>query len=240
MSVHRLLGAIAAYLLIGMAFGAGLPPDRPLGTARLPGPGRANRLRHPRTAARVLQLRRPHVARVRRHRAAPPLRALGDDPRDPGRRPLSRCPARLPGVAGNPPPRHRRRTLTSAVGAGSDERLERGQARRQRGGVVPPAASRGRACARDAAPCRRDAGARPGSRGRRRSGSAPIRFSIADTPTARRSPSGAPVTARRWFSNWLVSRPFDRPVPGVVDARRHLVGEQPPSTSNSSIASTPT
>src|SRR5260221_1982433 len=37
--------------------------------------------------------------------------------------------------------------------------------------------------------------------------SSPIRFSIAENPRARVTPSGRPETARRWFSNWLVTAP---------------------------------
>ena len=39
------------------------------------------------------------------------------------------------------------------------------------------------------------------------SGTVPIRFTMALEPRASVEPSGSPVTARRWFSNWLVSAP---------------------------------
>ena len=34
-----------------------------------------------------------------------------------------------------------------------------------------------------------------------------MRLIIADWPTAAVGPSGSPATARRWFSNWLVTAP---------------------------------
>ena len=36
-------------------------------------------------------------------------------------------------------------------------------------------------------------------------GTEPMKLYIAEWPTASQRPSGSPQTARRWFSNWLVS-----------------------------------
>ena len=64
---------------------------------------------------------------------------------------------------------------------------------------------------------------------------------MAETPASVVAPSGIPVIARTWFSNWLVSAPSIVQWPELWTRGRDLVREQlVRPTSNSSIASTPT
>ena len=110
--------------------------------------------------------------------------------------------------------------------------------------------SRGRPCARGAGPCRRGApaaaGRAPGRAGSRRtaarSGASPPRMFTITVHGSRAcgEPSGRSSTARRWFSNWLVTEPSWVQWP-VLCGRiaSSLTSTRPSRVSNSSTASTP-
>ena len=76
--------------------------------------------------------------------------------------------------------------------------------------------------------CRTGGDARAGSRARRVFGTVPDQVHEQRWPRVGRA-ERQPRIARRWFSNWLVSDALDRPVAGVVDARRDLVRQQLPA-----------
>ena len=63
---------------------------------------------------------------------------------------------------------------------------------------------------------------------------------MAETPTSDVAPSGIPMIARTWFSNWLVSAPSMVQWPELCTRGANSFASSRPSTSNSSSASTPT
>lgn len=71
-------------------------------------------------------------------------------------------------------------------------------------------------------------------------GTAPMKLSIALSPTLAVEPSGRPATARRWFSNWLHSAPSMVQCPELCTRGAISLAFRPPSTSKNSKASTPT
>ena len=87
--------------------------------------------------------------------------------------------------------------------------------------------SHGRPCARRAVPCRSRASAhRIRARIAFASGSSPIQLSMTLGLRADVSPSGKPTHGAHVILELAADRAFDRPVPGVVHARRDLVAEQ--------------
>jgi hypothetical protein len=98
--LYRILGAIAAYLLIGLLFAQVFRPVRPMGPGCVSRPRGAARLRHDRAAVPLLQLRHAHDARLRRSQPGPSSRALDDRARGADRRALPGRPDRTSGIVG--------------------------------------------------------------------------------------------------------------------------------------------